>query len=346
MNTGKSILTPPRALAEMPQRPTRIPYKDAGAPAPQEGGAAPAAPQVNDEPAYTGYDGIINMLHNEADSIKVMSPEEREAERKRAERSSMIGGIADAASALTQLIAAHNYAPYVAPQGPSMSERAAARYQRILQMDEGNRGRRLDLLLRAAGLQGERDKMRYNMRRDKEARERDERNFKYQQGRDQAADQRWQQQYEDSRSDRREDLAYRQRAFEHQQQNDRAQLAQGWSRISIDREQHAPSYKFTLGDDRGMIEVPHSAINSQTVGALHALVPEALKAKPQVRENAYGSYEVAPSIEEQLTAIGKAVGAEEATELRNALRRLVGRQDFEGTSTSENDMTPPSMRGK
>lgn len=233
----------PKGSAEWAER-------NSGENAPASSSAAEAPAQQQSPPARTG--GGYEDLFKKLNPYKPPTEEELEKEKKRQKRAQIFAAIGDGVTALSNLYFTTQYAPNMYDGKKTLSESGRVRYDKLVKDRREQGGAYINALLKARqaddeGARQERSwqrqlgldqeaRDRYNEgiahrnEREKIADERYKNEREYKKGRDQEADRRWQEAFDENR--RRSD---KDRNLRLKQHNDNISVRKGQARAAAAR---------------------------------------------------------------------------------------------------------------
>lgn len=275
----------------------------------------PAIPSV--DKAMKGITGRPT-LRNVIDVMQYNADKKEEAMQRKHKREQIINSIADGVSSLANLYFASKGAPSV--QQTSLTEAAQKRYDKLAEDRRKKQAEMMDLYTKAflADQQQENVDRAYNRQV-----ARDEADDAYRNSRAKVTDSQWRQSFE--RQLRRDNVGDEQwnkdYEFNKQQANvenslRRQGLALQQQDYNLRKQEYDDRNTYYMKTNKGMVSIPASKLNPQTVSTIYSMIPEDerkkhLKPIYGTDENGYNGnqrkvvgYET-PSIDDMMNLIGK-----------------------------------------
>ncbi len=303
--------------------------------------SAPISTTIPEQYTASSYAELIPQLEKRIAEYKPLSEEELKKLRRRQKVEGIISGISDAAQAMSNLIFTNQYAPSMYNAKEGMSAKAKERFDKEKALREADADKYLQYAL-TIGRMKDADK---------------ERGLRAWQTEQSLAHQ--ERAYADSRRDRAEDVAFRNKDYDerirqwqagfNRQDEWHEEEAKRWesqfkesvrqfnvsaanerARINMEGQRLAQQIRegrmtFNLGSGNGNVTLTLDKLNAQTVSRIYSTLPANVRSQVQgdpIVQNGFVVGHKPPTTEAMLIAIGANVESSPATQ--NAIKQVAG----------------------
>lgn len=294
--------------------------------------STPAPSIPSSDKAMKGITGRPT-LRNVIDVMQYNADKKEEAMQRKHKREQIINSIADGVSSLANLYFASKGAPSV--QQTSLTEAAQKRYDKLAEDRRKKQAEMMDLYTKAYLA----DQQQANVDREYNRQvARDEADDAYRNSRAKVADSQWRQSFErQMHRDNVGDSQWKQE-FDHKQQQANVENSLRRQGLAIQQQefnQRQREYNdrntYYLKTNKGMVSIPASKLNPQTVSTIYSMIPEDDRKKHlkpiygdgigyDGKQRQVVGYET-PSIDDMMNLIGQYANDDE---ISNAIHNLAG----------------------